>query len=201
MSRTWFDMSFAAREQLSQAPTRPDETPFISIHPREDFPMNKPCNYFNYLFPALAILLAFACLGVPARATAQDYCYRCELWEPPEEDEDPPPEEDEDPPPEEHYFACRATEKTAFEACELSRGGRQCSHSNRPDGSSNCLIVLDPAGRVYSAEFHRRMQEAAPATNVLPEVARHGCTGGIVRQRYSPARIAELRSGLRHVTI
>ncbi len=55
MSRTWFDMSFAAREQLSQAPTRPDETSCISIHPREGFPMNKPFNYFNYLFPALAI--------------------------------------------------------------------------------------------------------------------------------------------------
>lgn len=200
MSRTWFDMSFAAREQLSQAPTRPDETSCISIHPREGFPMNKPFNYFNYLFPALAILLAIACLGVPARATAQDYCYECERWEPEEEDEDPPPpEEDEDPPP--HYFACRATEETAFEACRLLRGGRQCSHSNRPGGSPNCLMVLDQAGRVYSAELPRRMQEAAPATNVLPEVARHGCTGGIVRQRYSPARIAELRSGLRHVKI
>ena len=33
MSRTWFDMPSAAREQLPQAPTRPDETSFISFIP------------------------------------------------------------------------------------------------------------------------------------------------------------------------
>ncbi|MDE2652478.1 MAG: hypothetical protein OXI71_01570 [Gemmatimonadota bacterium] len=41
----------------------------------------------------------------------------------------------------------------------------------------------------------------APAANVLLEVVRHGCTGAIIRRRYTPARITELRSALRHVTI
>ena len=149
--------------------------------------MNKP---FSNLLLLLAILLVSASLVVPASAVAQDYCYNCKLWTP-----------EQGPEPEEDHFACRATEELGYQACELSEGGRKCNHSNRPDGSFDCLIVLDPAGRVYSAEFPRRMQEAAPAVNVLLEVARHECTGAIIRRRYSPARIAEQRSGLRHVTI
>lgn len=153
--------------------------------------MNKP---FSYLLPVLVILAAFACLGVPERAVAQDYCYKCKQWVP---DEGPPPEEE----PEEDYFACRATEGLGFQACKLSRAGRQCTYTNDPNGRPDCLIVLDPVGRVHSAESPRPMQETALATNVLPEVARHGCSGAIVRRRYSSTRIAELRSGLRNVTI
>ena len=152
--------------------------------------MNKP---FSYLLPVLAILAAFACLGVPERAIAQeDYCYGCEPWVPPGFD----PETDTV-----KHFACKVREKSGFQGCTLSRAGRQCNYTNVPGGAPDCLIVLDPAGRVYSAESPRRMQEVAPAANVLLEVARHGCSGAIVRRRYTPARIAELRSDLRNVTI
>lgn len=131
-----------------------------------------------------------AALGDDGWWLLAEYCYNCKLWIP-----------EQGPEPEEDHFACRATEELGYQACELSDGGRKCNHSNRPDGSFDCLIVLDPAGRVYSAELPRRMQEEAPAVNVLPEVVRHECTGAIVRRRYSPARIAELRSDLRNVTI
>lgn len=159
--------------------------------------MNKP---FSNLLPVLAILISFACLGVPERAVAQQdtpsplasHCYLCKLYI---------PEEGEGPVPEDDRFACRATEegKFGFHACTLEDGGRRCNHSNLPDGRPGCALVLDALGR--SAELPRRMQEEAPAVNVLPEVVRHECTGAIVRRRYSPARIAELRSDLRHVTI
>ena len=151
--------------------------------------MSKP---FSCLIPVLAILAALAFLGVPERAIAQDYCYLCLPWYPPDFD----PETDTL-----QHYACRTTEGLGFQGCQLSRAGRQCGYHNDEPGTYNCLVVLDPAGRVYSAESPRRMQEVAPAANVLLEVARHGCTGAIIRRRYPPARITELRSDLRHVTI
>ena len=50
-------------------------------------------------------------------------------------------------------------------------------------------------------ELPRRVQQSALAVDVPLEVARHGCIGAIIQRRYSSARIAELRSGLRRVAI
>ena len=162
--------------------------------------MQKP---FTCLFPVLAILLASASLGVPERAMAQasprENCYVCDEW-----DEDP------------DYAMCKSVEKDGtfgHLACKLSMGGTQCAKSTTPRGGYDCKVVLAMDGRVSpdagpeswprtgGTELFRLAQQAAPAVNELRGVARHGCTGAIVQRGYSPARIAELRSDLRRVTI
>ena len=163
--------------------------------------MNKPC---TCLFSVLNILLVFACLGVPARAVAQvhhEYCYNCRPWE---EDKE--------------YYKCSARTEAdspwGSQVCKLSRGGKQCATSAMPNGGPDCMVVSNLAGRVSpdvesepwpqavgGTEFPRRVQQAASAVDDLIGVARHECTGAIIRRRYSSARIAELHSGLRRVTI
>lgn len=152
--------------------------------------MHKPC---TYLFP----VVAFACLVASARAVAQD-CVGCGEWE-----EDP------------EYYVCGTVDGVGHQACKLSKGGKQCSKSTLPDGSPDCGVVLALDGRgsqhVESGQWPQavggevelpaRVQRTAPAVADLSEVARHGCNGAIIQRRYSSAKIAELRSGLRRVTI
>ena len=156
--------------------------------------MNKPC---TYPFPVFAIL-AFACLSVPERAVAQDFCYRCGPWS--ENDE---------------YYECNPDNNpSGYLACKLSRGGKPCATSTRPDGGTDCHVVLAMDGRVSpdvesqpwlqaagGTELPGRVQQTVASVDIPPKVVRHGCIGEIIQRRYSPARIAELRSGLRRVTI
>lgn len=163
--------------------------------------MQKP---FACLFPVLAILLASASPGVSARAVAQPsprkYCYQCKVERIDGED----------------YYACRPTQEGGdfgYLACSLVGGAKQCPTSTGPRGGHDCRVVLAMDGRVSpdagpepwpragGAELFRLAQRAAPAVNELRGVARHGCTGAIIQRRYSSARIAELRSDLRRVTI
>ena len=161
--------------------------------------MNKSC---TYVFPALAILLALACFGVPARAVAQDpvyspYCYQCKLWKKIKNVA---------------YLQCDPDNNLVGHlACELSNGGKRCTTSALPGGFDDC-ITLPPtlAGRVSpdveSEPWHQavggmELQQVVSAVDVHLEVARHGCTGAIIQRRYSSARIAALRLSLWRVTI
>lgn len=161
--------------------------------------MNKSC---TYLFPVFAILLAFACLSAE-RAVAQDYCLKCESASGNDEDESDGP------------YECDSKDNPkGYLACTLSRGGKQCATSTAPDGGWDCHVALAMDGRVSpdveskpwlqavgGTELPGRVQQTVASVDVPPKVARHGCTGAIIQRRYSPARIAELRSGLRRVTI
>ena len=148
----------------------------------------------TYLFRVLAIVLAFASLGAPSRAVAQvvahTHCYVCDLW-----DESPPGEP---------LFECDPDKSIfGYQRCELSNHNTTCTASStRPDNGKDCYVEEDwifPDGRA-SAGLEL---EPEPWTQVVgrSEVARHGCIGAIIQRRYSSARIAEMRSGLRRVTI
>ena len=161
---------------------------------------------WTYLFSVLAVSLTFASLGVSARAVAQivhrPYCYQCEEW-----------------PEDNNYYKCDSQGNIfGYVTCELSRGGKTCTTSNTPDGGPDCYSGLWPVfvldGRispdVESAPrpvavggpvLVRRAQQAVPTADVPVEVARHACTGAIMQRRYASARIAEMRSGLRRVSI
>ena len=166
--------------------------------------MNKPC---TYLFPVLAISFAFVCLGVPAQAVAQwvvsPFCYQCEEW-----DEDP------------EYQECDSENNMlGYLGCALSAGGKQCVTSSTPDGGADCIVLpgldgwdggvwasLDVESEpwpqvVAGTDVPRRVHQVASTLDVPLEVVRHGCTGAIIQRHYSSARVAELRSGLRRVTI
>lgn len=166
--------------------------------------MNK---LFAYLFPVLATLLAFACLGVPAPAVAQDvlepheHCYKCTAWE-----KNP------------NYYSCKHVSvegAIGHKACKLKGGAKQCNTSqNHVDFGPDCTVVLAMDGRVLpnvesepwsqavaGTDLPRREHQAEPSVDVALEEVRHGCTGAIIQRRYSSARIAELRTGLRRVTI
>ena len=154
---------------------------------------------YTNLFPVLAILLAVACLGVPARAVAQwtpsPWCYNCE--------------------PVGKLAKCASvTDDSAFGylECELAAGGKACNTSADPVGGPDCRVDATLAGRVSldvdsepwpqgvgGAAVPRRLTSAVHLVDF--PVARHECTGAIIRRRYSSASIAELRSGLRRVTI
>ena len=145
----------------------------------------------TYLFRVLAIVLAFASLGVPARAVAQGpvahtHCYLCEKWD--------------DSPEDEILMECDPDDNIiGFQQCELSNGGQTCTTSGTaPDSDKDCYVPFVFVDGRASADL-----ESEPWTQVVgrPEVARHGCTGAIIQRRYSSARIAEIRSGLRRVTI
>ena len=56
-------------------------------------------------------------------------------------------------------------------------------------------------GSVGAAEFPRSGQVVMSGAATPVAVERSACTGAIVQRRYLPARIAELRADLRHVTI
>lgn len=158
-------------------------------------------NPWTYLFHVLAIPLAFACLGMPSRAVAQQpnsHCLKCE------ESDDYP-----------DYLECDSHDnRLGYLACKLTMGGKQCATSTGPDGGPNCKVVVTLAGRVSPdvdpepwlqalgvTELPRRAQQEGPTVDDPLEVTRHGCTGAIIQRRYSSARIEELRSGLRRVTV
>lgn len=168
--------------------------------------MNK---LWTYLFPVLTILFTFPFLGVPTQAVAQQvaspFCYQCEQWQ-----EDP------------NYVKCDSQDNDAgYLGCSLVSGGKQCATSSAPDGGADCIVPRLPGldgwdGDVWAllevesepwppvvagTEIARRVQQAVSDVDVPLEVARHGCTGAIILRGYSPARIAELRAGLRRVTI
>ena len=194
MSHTWFNMSSAAREQPPEAQKAIAET-----FTQREKPMNKP---YAYLYSVLATLLAVACLSVPARAAAQatpsPYCYQCKAWE-----------------VNKNYFECNPDDNLwGHLVCQLSNGGKTCTTSSLPSGGADCIVVPTLAGRVSpdvesepwplavnGTGLSQRVRQAVPAVDVVLEVARHGCTGAIIQRRYSSARIAELRSDLRHVSI
>lgn len=155
----------------------------------------------THRFPVLAILLAVACLGVPAHAVAQwtgtlsPWCYDCR--------------------PVGELAKCAAVttdSKFGYLACELSDGGNACNTSAGHDGGPDCRVDVTLVGRV-SLELDSEPWPGGVGGMALPRrltsvvhlvdspVARHGCSGAIVGRRYSSTRIAELSSGLRRVTI
>lgn len=154
---------------------------------------------YTNLFPVLAILLAVACLGVPARAVAQwtpsPWCYDCK--------------------PVGKLAKCAAVttdSEFGYLACQLEEGGKACETSADPVGGPDCRVDITLVGRVSLAVDSEPWPQgvggaAGPrwltsAVHLVGfPVARHECSGAIVRRRYSSARIAELRSGLRRVTI
>ena len=161
--------------------------------------MNKPS---TCLFPIFAIPFVVACLGVSARAVAQDpnhFCYQCQEWE---KNTD--------------YYACVAVttaDSLGHKSCSLLGNANQCGVSTGPDHGPDCKVVPTVAGRVSlgvksapsqavgGRELPRWVLQAVPAVDVPQELTRHRCTGAIIQRRYSSKRIAELRSGVRRVTI
>lgn len=151
--------------------------------------------------PFLAMLMALACLVVPAEAAAQG-CVDCGVW----------PEDDE-------YHICEPVDGVGHNACTLTRGGRQCNVSTQPDGSEDCglLLALDGRGvgvsrtptpaashmedRTALGDGASRLPFASVAFGASFAVIRHACTGAILERSYPAAQVAELRFGLRHVTI
>lgn len=153
-------------------------------------------------FRVLAILLAVACSSVPARAVAQvtpsPWCYSCE--------------------PVGDLAKCESTSKDGDYGrlkCKLAEGGKSCAMSSDPSGSGgdDCVVEATLGGRVSldvvsepwpqgvgGAAVPRRLTSVHLVDSPVVLV-RHECSGAIIRRRYSSARIAELRSGLRRVTI
>ena len=155
---------------------------------------------YTDLFRVLAILLAVACWGVPARAVAQvtpsPWCYNCE--------------------PVGELAKCESTtEDGAFGRlkCKLAVGGKSCAMSSDSlgTGGDDCQVEATLGGRfspdVVSEPWPQGVGGAAVPRRLTSfhlvdsPVVRHDCSGAIIRRRYSSARIAELRSGLRRVTI
>ena len=96
--------------------------------------------------------------------------------------------------------------------CELLAGGAACNTSSDPEGGPDCKVDVTLAGRVSpdvdsepwpegvgGAAVPRRLTSAVHLVGF--PVARHECSSAIIRRRCSSERIAELRSGLRRVTI
>lgn len=145
------------------------------------------------LLPVLAALAALVVLGMPEGVAAQ--CTMCES-------------------PGDNLFGgprcVPLKEGKGYEECEVVAGEDNCTlSSDKPD----CGLVLALDGRaldlgsgvatgaVAGAGIPRWLQLVVPAPETPPAALRQACTGAIVQRLYSPGGIAQLRSGLRHVTI
>ena len=98
-----------------------------------------------------------------------------------------------------------------YKRCQVEVGDRTCTMSSKwPD----CVVTINPwlDGRVDvgprlpnglagAAESPRSGQVVVSSAPTPAAVERSACTGAIIQRRYLPARIAELRADLRHVTV
>ena len=147
----------------------------------------------NSLLPLLAALFALGVLGMPERAAAQDRCSECLIRQ------NKPPKCVPTGKGEEGYERCTAD--IYWDTCEMS--------SDKPD--CNIVVTLDgravdtgpgvATGTVGRAQILRWAQFVVAAVRTPPAAARQACTGAIVQGRYATAAIAEIRAGLRRVTI
>ena len=142
----------------------------------------------------LASVLAFAHLGVPTIAMAQEldpnpYCYNCMVHIEMEGDK-----------VKDVYFSCSATVvngEIGYLWCELWYSGLCITSSLPVWGGHDCLVQLALNGRVVTdTEWEPWPQAVATAA-----ATRHECTGGIIQRPYSSGQIAEMRSGLRLIRI
>lgn len=143
----------------------------------------------------LASVLAFAHLGVPTIAMAQElepspYCYDCMLHVEMDGDE-----------VKDAYLDCGAVlgdGKIGYLWCELWSSSGQCVTSSlNPGGGHDCQVQLALNGRVVTDTD----SEPWPRAVATEAATRHECTGGIIQLPYSPGQIAEMRSGLRLIRI
>lgn len=149
------------------------------------------------LFPVLTALFALGVLGMPDGVAAQEGtgCVKCER-----SNEEPP--------------ACVPLVEPApalgWHTCEVEVGQWTCTLSRRwPD----CVVYppwldgrvdMGPPvanGSVGATELPRSGQVVVSGVATPVAVERSACTSAIVQRRYPPARIAELRAHLRHVTV
>ena len=138
------------------------------------------------LFPLHAVILAFACLGVPDRAAAQG-CVECGNAD---EDLSQP--------------RCQPKlEGPGYESCTIEKGTEKCQmSSDEPD--CGLVLALDGRGlRDLSDSVGPRGDAGTtdPADALAGTLTRHECSGAIIKRSYAPQRVAERRDGLRHVTI
>lgn len=154
-------------------------------------------NPTSTLFPVLAALSALAVVGMPEGVAAQGKtCVECKL------SNDAPPE---CVPLVEPFLAL------GYKTCVADVRKKFCTMSS---SSWDCVVTIHPFldgrvdvgsplanGSVGAAEFPRPRQVVVSGAATPAAVERAACTGAIVQRRYLPARIAELRADLRHVTI
>ena len=150
-------------------------------------------NATGSLLPVLAALFAIGVLGMPERAAAQPRCDKClyRLNKPPK---CVPTEKGA-----EGYEWCKT--KNTSDECELSSEEPDCNVVVALDGRA---VELDPGvaiGAVGRPQILRWVQFAVSAVWTPPAAARQACASAIVHRRYSPPTIAEIRAGLRRVTI
>ena len=154
------------------------------------------------LLPVLAGLVALMTLGMPEGVAGQgkSACSTCTYIKAKDPKDPPIPE-------------CESlTKGDGYKECHVEQGASDCSHGDPRPEKPDCTAVLMLDGRaedlgsgvvtaaVVGVKIPRWRLPLAPA-ETAPAAARHACTGAIVNRRYSPARVAELRTGLRRVTI
>ena len=149
-------------------------------------------NPTSFLLPVLAMVFALAVLGMPEGVAAQDGCTICVYV--PQEEEPPTPECD-PLPTGEGYETCDV--KSGWEDCEMSSDKPDCGSRLALDGRADVGSGVAPAA--VAIPWGRQL--VVPAADTPAAVTRQACTGAIVQRRYSAGSIAELRAGLRHVTI
>ena len=150
------------------------------------------------LLPVLSALFALGVLGMLEGIAAQS-CTVCED----REKEGKPPK-------------CVPTlEGMGYDSCRVvvtPVGEKKCRmSSDTPDCEAGVSFALDgravdvgsgiATAAVARAEIPRWQQLIVPVAETLPAVARQACTGAVIRRRYTAASIAELRAGLRRVTV
>lgn len=155
------------------------------------------------LLPVLAGLVALTTLGMPEGVAGQgkSACSKCVYTEAKDKEDPPIP-------------GCEPlTKGDGYKECHVKQGAPECTFGEPAPEGPNCtrpLLLLDgragdPGSRVVTAAVvgvrNPRWRQPSVAAETAPAAARHACTGAIVNRRYSPARVAELRTGLRRVTI
>ncbi len=153
-------------------------------------------NATSSLLPVLAALFALGVSGMPEGVAAQEGCTECV-----KEDNSPPecvPKLEGD-----GYDTCKVVKPN--EDCELSSDETDCVADPGFDGRAMHEALHWASGvatgAVGGVEIPWWQQLVVPAAEKSRAVARQACTGAIVQRRYSPARITEIRAGLRRVTI
>lgn len=148
------------------------------------------------LLPVLSVVLLLGVLGGMAEdVAAQDGCTTCVYLDP---DEGPPRAE------------CEPKKGKGYEWCENFVKWKDCQMSSEEEDCGLGLALDGRAEHVGSGVATVAIGGTGipgwgslvlPAAETLPAVARQTCVGVIVHQRYSAARISELRAGLRRVKI
>ena len=83
----------------------------------------------------------------------------------------------------------------------MSSDKEDCGLGLALDGRAVDMASPLTTAAMGGAEISAWTRLALPAAKTPPTVARQACTGAIVHRRYSQESVAELRAGLRRVTI